>query len=112
MAGNFTLFLKYIHLVFLIVLLHNGIAFLGGYLFPRALNVNELNSRTISVETGIQNSGLGLALIFNPRVFPPELELGGMAFIAAWWGIWHIVAGLMLAFYWRRKSIKRIALTS
>ncbi len=112
LAGNFTLFLKYIHLVFLIVLLHNGIAFLGGYLFPRALNVNELNSRTISVETGIQNSGLGLAIIFNPRVFPPELELGGMAFIAAWWGIWHIVAGLMLAFYWRRKSIKRIALTS
>ncbi len=112
LAGNFSLFLKYIHLVFLIVLLHNGIAFLGGYIFPRTLKVNELNSRTISIETGIQNSGLGLALIFNPRIFPSELELGGMAFIAAWWGIWHIVAGLILAFYWRRKSIKTVTAIS
>ncbi len=106
LAGNFSLFLKYIHLVFLIVLLHNGIAFLGGYLLPKTLKVNEINCRTISIETGIQNSGLGLALIFNPRIFPSELELGGMAFIAAWWGIWHIVAGLVLAFYWRKKSSK------
>lgn len=112
LAGNFSLFLQYIHLVFLIVLLHNGIAFLSGYLFPRALKINKLNSRTISIETGIQNSGLGLALIFNPRIFPPELELGGMAFIAAWWGIWHIVAGLILAFYWRRKSIKTVTAIS
>ncbi|MDO5523052.1 MAG: bile acid:sodium symporter family protein [Bacteroidia bacterium] len=105
LAGNFNLFLKYIHLVFLIVLLHNGISFLGGYIFPKLLKINELNCRTISIETGIQNSGLGLALIFNPRVFPPELELGGMAFIAAWWGIWHIVSGLTLAFYWRKRVI-------
>ena len=49
-------------------------------------------------------SGLGLALIFNPKIFPPELELGGMAFIAAWWGVWHIVAGSGLAFYWGRKK--------
>lgn len=104
LAGNFDLFLKYIHLVFVIVLLHNGLSFLVGYLFPRLLNISKFNSRTISIETGIQNSGLGLALIFNPRVFPPELELGGMAFIAAWWGIWHIVVGLSLAYYWRRNE--------
>lgn len=110
-AGNFSLFLKYIHLIFFIVLLHNGLAFLGGYLLPKTLKVTEINCRTISIETGIQNSGLGLALIFNPRIFPPELELGGMAFIAAWWGIWHIVAGLTLAFYWRKKPVKQIATT-
>jgi BASS family bile acid:Na+ symporter len=110
-AGNFSLFLKYIHLIFFIVLLHNGLAFLGGYLLPKTLKVNEINCRTISIETGIQNSGLGLALIFNPRIFPPELELGGMAFIAAWWGIWHIVAGLTLAFYWRKRPVKQIATT-
>jgi len=110
-AGNFSLFLKYIHLIFFIVLLHNGLAFLGGYLLPKALKVTEINCRTISIETGIQNSGLGLALIFNPRIFPPELELGGMAFIAAWWGIWHIIAGLTLAFYWRRRPVKQTATT-
>ena len=106
LAGNFSIFLRYIHLTFLLVLIHNGIAFLSGYALPRILGVNELNSRTISIETGIQNSGLGLALIFNPRIFPPELNLGGMAFIAAWWGIWHIVAGLLLAFYWRKLPAK------
>ncbi|HHU97153.1 MAG: bile acid:sodium symporter family protein [Bacteroidota bacterium] len=105
LAGNFSLFLRYIHLIFFIVLLHNGLAYVGGYYFPKLLKVSEINCRTISIETGIQNSGLGLALIFNPRIFPPELELGGMAFIAAWWGIWHIIAGLMLAFYWRRRVI-------
>lgn len=105
LAGNFKLFLEYIHFVFFIVLVHNAVAFLSGYSFSRAMKLSKLNARTISIETGIQNSGLGLALIFNPRIFPPELELGGMAFIAAWWGIWHIVAGLSLAFYWRNKSL-------
>ncbi|WP_313380857.1 bile acid:sodium symporter family protein [Proteiniphilum saccharofermentans] len=105
LAGNFNLFLRYIHLIFFLVLIHNGLAFLGGYLLPKTLKISEINCRTISIETGIQNSGLGLALIFNPRIFPPELHLGGMAFIAAWWGIWHIVAGLLLAFYWRRRVI-------
>lgn len=106
LAGNFGLFLKYIHLIFVLVLLHNGLAFLGGFALPKSLKIEEINCRTISIETGIQNSGLGLALIFNPRIFPPELELGGMAFVAAWWGIWHILAGLSLAFYWRKKPVK------
>jgi len=110
LAGNFAIFLRYIHLIFFIVLLHNGMAFLSGYFLPKAFNVDEINCRTISIETGIQNSGLGLALIFNPRIFPPELNLGGMAFIAAWWGIWHITAGLMLAFYWRKRLAKPVTL--
>ncbi|WP_053827077.1 bile acid:sodium symporter family protein [Lascolabacillus massiliensis] len=104
LAGNFSIFLKYIHLIFLLVLVHNGLAFFSGYSLPRLLKVNERDCRTISIETGIQNSGLGLALIFNPRIFPPELNLGGMAMVAAWWGIWHIVAGLILASYWRKKK--------
>ena len=103
LAGNFHIFLDYIHLIFLLVLLHNGLAFLGGYTLPKIFKVNERECRTISIETGIQNSGLGLALIFNPRIFPPELQLGGMSMVAAWWGIWHIVTGLILAFYWRRR---------
>ena len=62
--------------------------------------ISEANKRSITIETGIQNSGLALVLIFNPKIFPPELELGGMAIIAAWWGIWHMVAGLGIATYW------------
>ena len=106
LAGNFSIFLKYIHLIFILVLLHNVLAFLSGYLLPKLFKINEIDCRTISIETGIQNSGLGLALIFNPRIFPPELNLGGMAMVAAWWGIWHIVAGLILASYWRMRKVK------
>jgi BASS family bile acid:Na+ symporter len=112
LAGNFSIFLKYIHLIFLLVLVHNGLAFFSGYSLPRLLKVNERDCRTISIETGIQNSGLGLALIFNPRIFPPELNLGGMAMVAAWWGIWHIVAGLILASYWRKKQVNETPVAS
>ena len=52
----------------------------------------------MAIECGIQNSGLGLVLIFS--FFD---GLGGMAVITAWWGIWHIVAGLTLATFWRRR---------
>lgn len=109
LAGNFSIFLKYIHLIFILVLLHNGLAFVSGYLLPKLYKVNETDCRTISIETGIQNSGLGLALIFNPRIFPPELNLGGMAMVAAWWGIWHIIAGLAISIYWRKHPVTEVA---
>ncbi|HHT22691.1 MAG TPA: bile acid:sodium symporter family protein [Bacteroidales bacterium] len=106
LAANIDHFMRYIHLVFFIVLIHNGLAFAVGYWFPKIFKEKTINSRTISIETGIQNSGLGLALIFNPKIFPPELELGGMAFIAAWWGVWHIVAGSGLAWWWSKRPVK------
>ena len=112
LAGNFSIFLNYIHLIFLLVLLHNGLAFSVGYTLPKIFGVREFDCRAISIETGIQNSGLGLALIFNPSIFPPELQLGGMAMVAAWWGIWHIVAGLILAFYWRKRPVDSVPLTN
>jgi BASS family bile acid:Na+ symporter len=52
----------------------------------------------VAIECGIQNSGLGLILIFS--FFD---GLGGMAVITAWWGIWHIVAGLGIATFWSRR---------
>jgi len=104
LAGNFSSFLKYIHLIFIIVLLHNAISLMSGYFFAKLLRNKARDCRTVSIETGIQNSGLALALIFNPGIFPSDLQLGGMAFIAAWWGIWHILAGMTLAFYWNRRD--------
>ncbi len=94
---NFEYFLRYIHLIALIVFIHNALAILTGYFMGRIFKLGERNTKTIAIETGIQNSGLGLVLIFNPDLFN---GLGGMAFIAAWWGIWHIVSGLLIAFFW------------
>ncbi|MCC6584687.1 MAG: bile acid:sodium symporter family protein, partial [Chitinophagales bacterium] len=53
-----------------------------------------------SIESGIHNTGLGLILIFN--FFG---GMGGMALIAAWWGIWHLIAGIGLAYYWQKRPV-------
>lgn len=105
LSANFSNFLSYVHLVFIIVFLHNGLAIFSGYFFSKLNKLPQTDQRTIAIETGIQNSGLALALMFNPKIFPPEMELGGMAVIAAWWGIWHIISGLTLAFFWSRKPV-------
>ncbi len=105
LSANFSQFTKFVHLVFFIVLLHNALALGTGFIFSTILKRPRIDRRAITIETGIQNSGLALALMFNPKIFPPELELGGMAVIAAWWGIWHIISGLAMATLWSKKSI-------
>jgi BASS family bile acid:Na+ symporter len=72
------------------------------------MKLNSQNRRTIAIETGIQNSALGLVLIFNPAIFPQHLALGGMAIVTAWWGIWHILAGLSIASFWQRVPYKHL----
>jgi len=100
LAKNFNYFINVIQYIFAIVLIHNALALLTGYSIASLFKLSEPNRRSITIETGIQNSSLALVLIFNPKIFPPELELGGMAIIAAWWGIWHMIAGLGIASYW------------
>lgn len=101
-ANNFDLFLKYIFYIFIIVLVHNLLALATGFSIASIFKLPNADRRTLTIETGIQNSGLGLVLLFNPKIFPPELALGGMLFITAWWGIWHIISGLSLSFYWNK----------
>ncbi len=94
---------EYIPLVFALVLIHNGGAYLIGYLFAKSLKEPEENARAIAFETGIQNAGLGLILIFN--FFN---GLGGMALVAGWWGVWDLVSGFLLSEYWSRGIIGRV----
>ena len=105
-TNNWHLFLKYIFYIFFIVLIHNFLAFLTGYSLGSIFKVSNRDRRTITIEMGIQNSGLGLVLLFNPKIFPPSLAVGGMLFITAWWGIWHIISGLSLATYWSKHHPK------
>ncbi len=103
-VNNYDHFIKYIFWIFIVVLIHNALALSSGFGFAKLFRLDSRNSRTISIETGIQNSGLGLVLLFNPNIFPQDLALGGMMIVTAWWGIWHILAGLTIATIWRRKT--------
>ena len=96
---NFDVFKKAIHLVILIVLIHNAVALSSGYLLARMFSLPLEDQKTLSIETGIQNSGLGLLLIFT--FFE---GLGGMTIVAACWGIWHILSGLAISWFWSRKT--------
>jgi BASS family bile acid:Na+ symporter len=99
--SNWSNIVNYLHIVFLIVLVHNTLAIITGYSFAKASKLDEVDARTVAIETGIQNSGLGLILIFN--FFN---GWGGMAMIAAWWGIWHLISAFTMAMWWSRKPVR------
>ena len=107
-GNNIDAFMTCIRYIFLIVLAHNLLALGIGYGMGTICRTHYKDRRTLTIETGIQNSGLGLVLLFNPSIFNPETwaNNGGMVVITAWWGVWHIVSGLTLAFAWKIRGRK------
>ena len=96
---NLDVFKGYVKHVIGIGIFHNVLAIFLGFLVAKLFGLSLKNQKTLMIETGIQNSGLGLLLIFT--FFE---GLGGMSIIAAFWGIWHIISGLVLSLYWSRKT--------
>ncbi len=92
-------FIKHAHLVVALVIVHNLSAFVLGYVVGKVGKLGEPASRSLAIETGIQNSGLGLIICFN--FFP---EVGEMALLCATWGIWHIISGMALSAYWAKAA--------
>lgn len=84
-----------------VVVLHNAMGLLLGWLCATAFRVAERDRRAIVIEGGMQNSGLALGIIAVQ--FQSDL---GMVIIASLWGIWHIVSGLTLATWWRSKDAR------
>lgn len=105
--NNKEIFMDYVIYVFWIVVFHNLIAFLTGFSIAKLMGLSNRDVRSITIETGIQNSGLGLLLIFT--FFD---GLGGMALLAAFWGIWHLVSGLVLSGLWGSRPITKEELAS
>jgi BASS family bile acid:Na+ symporter len=84
-----------------VVVLHNAAGLSLGWLAARAFGVDERDRRAITIEGGMQNSGLALGIIavqFNADL--------GMVIVASLWGMWHIVSGMSLATLWRRKDAR------
>ena len=95
--GNGHIFIKYWpHFVFL-VFAQNLVALLSGYLLAKFTSRDLADTKTIAIETGVQNAGLALALVFT--FFEPR---GGLVLLVAWWGIWNIAAGLLAAQLFRK----------
>jgi bile acid:Na+ symporter, BASS family len=98
--GNLDVLKNHLHHVVWIVIIHNCLALIVGYYFPKLMGLSTYDARAVSIETGIQNSGLALILVF--KYFN---GLGGMALIAAWWSIWHLISAFCLAMWWQREGV-------
>ncbi len=80
-----------------VVVIHNAVAFGIGALAGRVLSRRPPTRRALTFEIGIQNSGLALVILLS------QLKgLGGAAAIAAVWGVWHLIAGGLLALFFRQ----------
>ena len=99
LAKNLDLFLSWIGVVAVAVLLHDALALGLGYLIARAFRLPGDATKAMTFEVGVRNAGLGLLLVFS--FFD---GLGGMALVAAWWGIWDIIAALAVARVWRART--------
>jgi bile acid:Na+ symporter, BASS family len=96
-ASNAAVLVANLHLVYGFVILHNFVALGAGWSIAKLFRLPEADVRAITIESGIHNSGLGLFLIF--QFFD---GMGSMALVAACWGVWHLISGWLLAWYWSK----------
>ncbi|MEJ1088381.1 bile acid:sodium symporter family protein [Microbacterium sp. Mu-80] len=102
LAGNWAVFLSVIGTVLIVVAVHDAVALAIGYGTAVAGGLGTRERKAMTFEVGIRNAGLGLGLIFT--FFG---GLGGMAVVAGWWGVWDIIAGLLVAGLWARHTRRR-----
>jgi BASS family bile acid:Na+ symporter len=100
LVKNHQQFLAYFHLFFWLVVGLNAMALALGYGCARLWKLAPADVRAVTLETGIHNSALGMALILT--FFP---QASGMLLIAAFWGCWQLLSGLLLALYWSRRPL-------
>ena len=100
--GNREAFLQCVKYIFLVVLIHNLLALTLGFSVGTIFKLPKADRRTLTIETGIQNSGLGLVLLLGTSIFAGFPPHGGMLVITAWWGVWHIISGLTVATIFNR----------
>ena len=86
-------------MVVLAVVLHNGLGLASGYYLPWLFGLDARICRTLAIEVGMQNSGLGVALA--TQFFSPAAALPGAVF-----SVWHNLSGSFLAAWWTRGSAK------
>ena len=98
-SKNASLFAEHWHLFIWYVIAQNTLALGLGYAAGKLCKLAREDVKALTFEVGIQNSGLGLILLFS---FMPNM--GGAVIITAFWGVWHILSGTTLALIWAKKG--------
>jgi BASS family bile acid:Na+ symporter len=98
-AQNMDVFLANTDRIVALVVGQNALALGLGAAAGYAVHLTRADRRAVTMEVGIQNSGLGLSILFT--FFP---QASGMILIAAFWGSWHLISGLTLALLWSRSA--------
>jgi BASS family bile acid:Na+ symporter len=96
LAGQFKTFVAYVGLVALAIVLQNALSLVVGYSTGRLTRLPDSGVRAMTFELGVRNTGLALVLALG--FFS---DVGGVAFVAAMWGLWDVITGLLLSTWWR-----------
>ncbi|WP_067522737.1 bile acid:sodium symporter family protein [Endozoicomonas ascidiicola] len=99
-SNNVDVFLEHMGSFAILVVAHNAMALSIGATAAYLGKLNSADRRAVTLEVGIQNSGLGLGILFT--FFP---QYGGMMVITAFWGVLHLVSGLGLALFWNTRTM-------
>lgn len=81
-------------------IIHNFLGYILGYWASRAIGLSERDSRTISIEVGLKNGGMGMGLALT-ALKSPDASLAPIIF-----GKWMNISGSALANYWRQKPVR------
>jgi BASS family bile acid:Na+ symporter len=98
-AARWNLFLIELGRTLPLVILHNGLGLALGWFGSTAASLNVNDRRAVTIEGGMQNSGLALGII--AAQFDSDLA---MLAVAGLWGVWHAISGGALALLWRRQD--------
>lgn len=104
-SGNKNQILESGLLILAVVILHNALGYMLGFFAAKLLKLNYADQKAVSIEVGMQNSGLATALAMAH--FSPLAAVPGAIF-----SVWHNVSGSLLANYWGKKAIKMEEQTS
>lgn len=86
-------------LIFAVVVLHNGLGYLIGFIAAKVCRLNYADQKAVSIEVGMQNSGLGVALAGVHFAASPVTAVPSAIF-----SFWHNISGPLLATYWAGKG--------
>lgn len=91
-------------LILAVVICHNLLGYASGYGLAKLLRLDTTKCRAISIEVGMQNSGLATSLATTHFAEYPLAAIPGAVF-----SVWHNISGALLAAYFNRRSAKKAA---